>query len=58
MNTNSQLSIREACFACVRLAFNHNNVQNVLHVQVSLAAVNQTCVIHEAMNVCKKLKIH
>ena len=26
--------------------------------QVSLAAVNQICVIHEAMNDCKNLKIH
>ena len=26
--------------------------------QVSLAAVNQFCVIHEAMNGCKNLKIH
>ena len=26
------------------------DVQSVLHGQVSLAAVNQICVIHEAMN--------
>ena len=26
--------------------------------QVSLAAVNQMCVIYEAMNGCKNLKIH
>ena len=35
-----------------------SNVRSVLHGQVSLAAVNQMCVIHEAMNVCKNLKIH
>ena len=29
-----------------------------LRGQVSLAAVNQICVIHEAMNSCKNLKIH
>ena len=33
-------------------------VQSVLHGQVSLAAVNQTCVIHEAMNGFKNLNIH
>ena len=31
---------------------------NLLHWQVSLAAVNQICVFHEAMNGCKNLKIH
>ena len=30
----------------------------ILHRQVSLAAVNQICVTHEAMNGCKNLKIH
>ena len=35
-----------------------SNVRSVLHGQVSLAAVNQMCVIHEAMNVFKNLKIH
>ena len=34
------------------------DVRSVLHVQVSLAAVNLICVIHESMNVCKNLKIH
>ena len=29
-----------------------------LHGQVSLAALNQIYVIHEAMNGCKNLKIH
>ena len=28
------------------------DVQSVLHGQVRLAAVNQICVIHEAMNGC------
>ena len=31
-------------------------VRGVLHGQVSLAAVNQICVIHEAMNGCEKSK--
>ena len=30
----------------------------MLHGQVSLAAVNQSCVIHEAMEGCKNLKIY
>ena len=33
------------------------DVRRVLHGQVSLAAVNQICEIHEAMNGCKNLKI-
>ena len=33
-------------------------VRSILHGKVSLAAVNQICVIHEAMNSCKILKIH
>ena len=33
------------------------DVQSVLHGQVSFRAVNQICVIHEAMNGCKNLKI-
>ena len=35
---------------------NELDVGSVLHGQVSLAAVNQICVIHEAMNGCKKSK--
>ena len=53
----------------VWLADNHNitsvpflanefDVRSLLHRQVGLAAVNQVCVIHEAMNSCKNLKIH
>ena len=34
------------------------DVQSVLHVQVSLAAVNQIYVFHEIMKGCKNLKIH
>ena len=42
----------------VLLLANEFDVQSVLHGQVSLAAVNQICVIHEAMNGCKNKKIH
>ena len=35
---------------------NELDVRSVLHGQVSLAAVNHICVIHEAMNGCKKSK--
>ena len=37
---------------------NEFDVRSVLHGHVSLAAVNQICVIHGAMNGCKNLKIH
>ena len=37
---------------------NEFDVRSVLHGQVSLAAVSQSYVIHEAMNGCKNLKIH
>ena len=42
----------------VSLLANGFDVRRVLHGQVSFAAVNQICVIHEAMNGCKNLKIH
>ena len=42
----------------VSLLANEFDVQNVLHGQVRLAAVDQICVIDEAMNGCKNLKIH
>ena len=71
MNTESQWSKQEACFACALLRCgllfitipvshlaNEFDVGRPLHGQVSLAAVNQVCVIHEAMNGCKNLKIH
>ena len=66
MNTDSQWSKQEACFAWVTgcgslsittpvsLLANEFDVRSVLHGQVSLAAVNQIYVIHEAMNGCKK----
>ena len=34
---------------------NEFGVRRAMHEQVSLAAVNQVCVIHEAMNGCKNL---
>ena len=37
---------------------NEFDVRSLLHGQVSLAAVNQILLIHEAMNGCKNLKIH
>ena len=71
MNTDSQWSKQEACFARatqVWLAVNHTtrvsllanefDVRSVLHGQVSLAAVNQISVIHEAINGCENLKIN
>ena len=42
----------------VSLLANEFDVRSVLHGQVSLAAVNQICVNHEAMNGCKNLKIY
>ena len=42
----------------VSLLANEFDVRSVLHGQVSLADVNQICVIHEAMNGFKNLKIH
>ena len=40
------------------LLANKFDVRSILHWQVSLAAVNQMYVFHEAMNGCKNLKIH
>ena len=37
---------------------NEFDVRSVLHGQVSLAAVNQIYVIHEAIDGCKNLKVH
>ena len=68
MNTDSQwsnkklvLHVRLRCGSLsittpVSLLANEFNVRRVLHGQVSLAAVNQTYVIHEAMKGCKKSK--
>ena len=66
MKTDSQWS-KHACLASVTrvsittpvsLLGNEFDVRSVMHRQVSLAAVNQICVFHEAMNGCKNLKIH
>ena len=38
----------------VSLLANEFDVRSVLHGQMSWVAVNQICVIHEAMNGCKK----
>ena len=43
---------------CQSLLSNEFDVRRALHGQVSLAAVNQICVIYEGMNGCKNLKIH
>ena len=32
------------------------DVRSILHGKVSLAALNEICVFHEAMNCCKNLK--
>ena len=40
------------------LLANEFHVRSVLHGRVSLAAVNEIDVVHEAMNGCKNLKIH
>ena len=60
MNTDNQWSKQEACFGCVTLvwlAVNHNT-SATSHWQVSLEAVDQIYVFHEAMSGCKNLKIH
>ena len=70
MNTDSQWKKQEACshvqLRCVSLSIttpvsllaNEFDVRSALHGQVSLETVNQMCVVHEAMNGCKILKIH
>ena len=40
------------------LLSNEFDVRSLLHKQVSLAAVDRVCAIHEAMNGCKNLKTH
>ena len=40
----------------VSLLANEFDVRSVLHGQMSLAAVNQICVIYEAMNGCKTIR--
>ena len=70
MNADSQWSEHEARFVCATLVWLVVNTtpvsflvnklvgRSILHRQESLAVVNQICVIHEAMNGCKNLKIH
>ena len=70
LNTGGHWSKQEACFArayrCgslsittpVSLLANEYYIRSVFHGLVGLAAVNQVCVSHEAMNGCKNLKIH
>ena len=62
-NTRLVLHMRLRCGSLsittpVSLLANEFDVRSVLHGQVSLAAVNQICVINEAMHVGKNLKIH
>ena len=42
----------------VSLLANEFDARSVLHGKMSLAAVDQICVIHEAMNGFKNLKIY
>ena len=42
----------------VTILANEFNVRCILHGQVSVAAVNQICVIHEAMKGWENIKIH
>ena len=68
---NSQLGANKRLLLYVRLGrgllsitkpvsplANEVDVRSVWHGQVSLAAVNQICVFHEAMNSCKNIKFH
>ena len=62
-NNSLALHVRLRCGSLsvttpVTLLANEFDVRSVLHRQVTLAAVNQICVIHEAMNACENLKIH
>ena len=57
------LHVRLGCWTLsittpVSLLANELDVRSVLHGQVSLAAVNHICVVYEAMNGCKSLKVH
>ena len=71
MNTDSQLGANKrlvlhvqlrcdslSITTTVPLLANEFAVQSVLHGQVSLASVNQIYVFPEAINGCKKLKVH
>ena len=70
MNTDSNgenkrldLHVRHRCGSLsittpVSLLANEFDVRSILHGEVSLAAVNQSCVVHEAISGCKNLRIH
>ena len=71
MKTDSQWSEQKICLARratwrsllsitipVSLLANELYDRSVLHGQVSLAAVNQVYLFHQAMNGCKNLKMH
>ena len=48
----------EAITTPVSLLVDEFDVRSVLQGQVNFAAVNQICVIHEAMIGCKNLKVN
>ena len=57
-NKKHDLHVRLGCGSLsittpVLFLTNEIDIRSVLHGQMSLAAVNQNCVIHEAMNVAK-----
>ena len=62
--TNHYIPSRPSCMCesgvttPASLLANEFDVRSVLHGQVSLTGVNQICIIHEAMNGCKTLKLH
>ena len=62
-NNSLALHVRLGCGSLsittpVALLANEFDVWSVLNGQLTLEAVNQICVIHEAMNSCENLKIH
>ena len=62
-NNSLDLHLRLGCgslsiITTETLQANEFDVRSILHGQVTLAAINQICVIHEAMNGCESLKIH
>ena len=59
-NKKLVLHMQLRCGSITPVSFlaNEFDVRSILHRQVSLAAVNQIHVIHEAINGYKDLKIH
>ena len=61
---NKRLVLHDVLIGCgslsittpVSLLANEFDARSILHGQVSLAAFNQICVIHDAVNGCKKSK--